>query len=145
MATRYQRITALQEPFDLGADAVSRNRIGFNIYAQKDVSSTFEEELVKILELANVGTFNRTIFIGATATIPGGAPGALPKAQLVPTIHITPTGGSSPELTHNSASPQYSRRTAQVLVRGSDYVAARNLAQSAFDALTVVRNTTVTL
>src|SRR5262245_60130482 len=115
MPTRYQRITALQEPFDLGADAVSRNRIGFNIYVQKDVSTTFEEELVKLLEQANVGTFNRNIFLGATATIPGGAPGAQPKAQLFPTIHITPTGGSSPELTHNSASPQYSRRTAQIL------------------------------
>lgn len=145
MATRYQQIDAMQTPFDLGLDANNRARVGFNIMARKDPSPTFEDELVKILETANVGRFGTTIFVGGGASIPGGAVGSAPAAQLPASLHITPTGGPAPERVHNQAAPAYHRPTAQLVARASDFAAARSLAWRAYDAMVAVRNTTITL
>lgn len=145
MATRYQQIDAMQTPFDLGLDANNRARVGFNIMARKDPSTTFEEELVKILEDANIGTFGTTIFVGGGASIPGGPVGTAPRADLPPSLHITPTGGPAPERVHNQVAPSYHMPTAQLVARALDYASARNLAWSAFNALVAIRNVTVTL
>jgi hypothetical protein len=142
--TRYLRIEALQTPFDLGLDANGRARVGFNIIAYKVPSTTFEDEVVSILVSANVGVKDKTILIGAGASIPGSAVGSAPRSDIPPSIHITPTGGPAPELVHNQTLPAYHRPTAQIVARAMDFVAARTLAWSAFNALVSVKNTTVT-
>ena len=137
MATFYQEINLLQEPFDLGTDDKGRVRIAFNLNAVKRPSDTFAEEIVKLLTTAGVGTGGTNIFIGSGAAIPTGSG---------PYLNIVETGGLTPRRTHNSvATPAYTRPSAQIVARASSYAAARTMARAAYNALVGVRNTEITV
>jgi hypothetical protein len=131
--TWYREITPLQEPFDIGLDEAGRPMICFNIICVKRPSTTFIGELLKLLQ--SVGAFGTTIFAGSAAVLPTSGT----------FLSIVETGGTSPERTQNSVStPAYQRPSAQIVARADTYVAAKTLANAAYDALVGVRNQNVT-
>jgi hypothetical protein len=132
----YREIEMLQEPFDMGLDDTKRVRFAFNIEAIKSYSTTFEEEISKLLTDAGVGTFATSIFIGSAASIPTG---------VGPYLSIVATPGMRPERTHNEiATPAAQRPSAQLVTMATSYVAAKTMALAAYAALVGVRNRTVT-
>jgi hypothetical protein len=134
--TWYLTIDELQQPFDLGLDSDGRSRVSFNIMATKRYSTTFIEELVKLLEDASVGTSGTNIFAASSADIPTGDG---------PYLLIRPTSGLFSLRTHNKTTePAYPRPTAQIIVRARTYGAAETMANNAFIALVNVRNQNVT-
>lgn len=137
MTARYLQIMAAQDPFDPGLTELGRAELIFNIDIVKVYSETVEEELVKILTDASVGTANVNIFAGSGANIPAKGDG--------PYLSIIVQGGAGPDRTHNQISPPaYSRPSAQIFVRGKTYTATRTMAFAAMRALEAVRNTTIT-
>lgn len=93
---------------------------------------SFVDDLITILEEANVGTRAVSIFVGAKASLPDG-PG--------PFITIIQTGGAPPVGTHNMTTlPAYVRPSAQIMARGEDAEAVENMAQAAYNALFPIRN-----
>jgi len=132
---RYLDIQPLQDPFDDGREG-QHQRITFNVAISKVYSETLEEELIKILTDANVGT-SENIFAGSKAAVPEGEG---------PYLHVISTGGAAPQRIHNEISPPaYPQPTAQIVVRANSIVTARTMAFAAYLALSAVRNTTVTL
>lgn len=92
----------------------------------------FAEELVTLF--SSLGTFGSTIFIGEKTAIPSGDG---------PYLSIIETGGSGPQRIQNQLLPAYKYPTAQIVTRAKTYVAARTMAQSAWDLVASVRNQTV--
>jgi hypothetical protein len=138
MSVFYQSIKARQRPRGLGADPDGRAMLVFNIDVRKRPSTTFLEELVKILTTAGVGTFNTNIFAGEAARIPSGdSPG--------PFLLLVDTSSLSDHETHNALpGGSYEQPSASVTVIARTYVAARTMALAAHGALRVVRNQDVT-
>jgi len=132
---RYLSINPLQEPFDLGTDEKGRARVRFNILCEKTESSTFEEEIVKILTDASVGTGGVDIFFSSKVSIPSGDG---------PYLTINSTGGPGGRKIQNQTAPAYPRPTASITTRAKNYVDARTMAWAAYDALVLVKNQTVT-
>lgn len=92
----------------------------------------FIDDLITILEDADVGDINVDIFVGPGAVIPAG-PG--------PYLTITQTGGSAPEGTHNSMEePAYVRPSAQFYVRGLALDEVVEMANAAYLAVFPIRN-----
>ncbi len=131
MSARYLTIDPLQEPFDFGTDDAGRARSRFNILCEKTESTVFEEEVVKILENAGVGTGGVNIFFSSKASIPQG-PG--------PYLSVISTGGAGGRKVQNQIRPAYLRPTAAITTRATNYVDARTMAWAAYNALVVVKN-----
>ena len=130
----FQSIMPDQEPFDMGTDENGRARVVFNVRCVKTPSDTFEEELVKLLETALVGTFGTNIFASSMAAVPIGDG---------PYLTIITTGGTAPMYNQNTSTPAHQRPSAQLVARAGSYPAARTMARAAYDALSKVRNVTV--
>ena len=92
------------------------------------------EDVASLISGAGVAALNTTMFLSTAASIPAGAG---------PYLLIVETGGLEPERLHNFAEPAYERPGAQITVRASSYVSARNMARLAFDAVDGVYNTTI--
>jgi hypothetical protein len=131
----YQRIKALQEPFDLGLDEKERSKVQFNIMAIKEPSATFLEEICKYLEIQGVGIRATNIFASTKSSIPAG---------VGPYLSVIESGGTGPKMEQDSDYPAFQQPTAVIVARGGDYVAARTMARAAYDALVVVKNQTLT-
>lgn len=142
--TRYSKIIALQQPFDLGLDSNTKQRTGFNILAMKDASATFARELVQILRDAGVDELQIGQKVYTIKLLVGSTSG-LPTANDDGSVHITETGGTGPELLHNQTMPAYHRPSAQIVARHRDYDISRQIANRAYDALVAVKNATVTI
>ena len=134
--TWYQRIRPLQKLIDLGADMDSgRARVAFNVEIKKGPSETLLEELVKILDDADVGTLNTNIFCGSKAQVP---------AEGGPYLVLNETGGAPSEYIHNDRGPAYERPNVQVLCVSPKYKDARALLADAYEALSIISNRDVT-
>lgn len=131
--TWYVKIEAMNDINELGLDERGRMRFSCNFLAEKRPSTTFAEELVAILIAA--GLSSPSIYVGTKVAIPDDAG---------PYLSIIETGGAAPICTQNSLVPAYQRPTAQLVGRAGTYAAARGILAQAFNALTVVRNQTVT-
>ena len=127
--TWYQKLTALQEPFDVGLDDNGRAQVSFNVMATKASSDTFLQELISLLVDGSVGEFapadpdDRNIFVSSKDQIP---------AEGGPFLSLTATGGAAPVNIHNDINPPaYPRQTAQIIVRSPDFLDALGMAQAA--------------
>lgn len=132
--TWYLSITAASEVFYINTDDKGRELLVFNLAAEKAPSTTFEEELLGLLEAAGVGQRGVNLFIAHKDAIPPG-PG--------PYLSIRTTGGLGPRSTQNKKNA-YRRPGAQVTARAEKYKDARAMADAAFEALTTVTNREVT-
>jgi hypothetical protein len=132
---RYLMVDALSPPRAAGVDGERRQVFTFTVVFMKHPTGTFAEEAVALLVAAGVGVFNQDIFMGDVVTIPpeGG-----------PYIHLTESGGTSNERTHNIRGPAYERPGLIVRVHDPDYLVCRNKARHAYDTLVSVTNQTVT-
>lgn len=131
--TFYREINPRGEPADLGLDETGqRVMVVVNIDVVKEQSATFEEEIVKLLEDAGVGTRNVDIFVSSQSELPDGDG---------PFLHLTSSGGPPPLRKQNQvATPAYPRPSMKIIAYGVTYAAARTLARSAYVALSGVRN-----
>lgn len=144
MATRYQRIVPVQEPFDLGAWQ-EYAQWAFNVQITRAYSTEqVGKELAAVLVAAGVGTYGTDLFVSSMAKMPSGCG---------PFIFITMAGGLNPVTTHSSPLPHQQRPSAQVLVRAKDdehrvpiggSAAAEQTARAAYAALAAVVNQDVT-
>lgn len=142
----YREITPLQPPYDLGLDDAGRCKVQFNLMAVRSKSSTFLEELVKILTTAAPLTFvytgaGRNVFLTTNAKLPIPTPTNQARG---PYISLIETGGTRGQRIQQVAGTTYERVTALIVVRATDYVVARTMAHAAYDAFDVVRNQVVT-
>lgn len=129
--TWYRDVQPQQEPFDLGEpDEAGRVQLVFFVIATKRPSATFIEELIAILEAADVGTERQTIF--------GTSLGNLPAQGRF--LSITATPGAPPLGTHNDGVGAYRRPSARILVAAPNWPEASALAESAWKALSDCRN-----
>lgn len=94
----------------------------------------FLDEIAARLAALSVGTPGSNIILGSKGTVPVGDG---------PYLSLTETGGNGPRRVHNYPGPNTQRPSAQVLVRASNYVAARTMAKAAYQALDGVFNTTL--
>lgn len=95
----------------------------------------FLDDLVTLIEDANVGEFNVDLFLTTKGDLP-----LLPSGV----ISIVETGGTDPLRIQNSvARPAYIRPTAQITARASSPDLARAKAQACYDAIVGVRNSWV--
>ena len=97
------------------------------------------EDISSLLTTAGVGVLNTDIFLGTSANIPAG---------VGPYLLIKETAGIAPERLHtddtgvlNAAA--YERPGAQITVRSTVYINARNMARAAYNALDGTYNTTI--
>ncbi len=146
----YLEILATQRPFPLEVDENERSMFSVNFQAKSNqLCDDWERDVIRLL--LNVGvapvvvpvagitfTFplgNRqtdNTFIGAAAVIPTGSG---------PYVQVMDTGGAEPLETHDDGLQE--QLSVQLLVRGSDYFEARDLALLCWRALDGVRDTTV--
>ena len=94
----------------------------------------FLDEIKDRLVAQGVGVFGSTIILGSKGVIPTGDG---------PLLSVIETGGTGPLRIHNVAAAHVQRPTAQVLVRGKNYVAARTMAKNAYLALDGIFNTSL--
>lgn len=132
--TWYRDIQPLGEPYDLGdLDEAGRVQLVFRIVATKRASDTFLEELMTILEDAQVGRRRVDIFGGSLATVP-------PEGRY---LSIATEPGPGPIGTHSGKDAgvgAYRRPAAKILVAAATLQAAEKMAQAAWLALTNCRN-----
>lgn len=132
--TFYQKISSMGEVGYLSTDSSGREMFGFNIIAIKRHSLTFEEEIVKLLEAAELGVLGETIFAARKQAVPPGAG---------PFYSLRRTPGMGPIQTQNKVNA-YRRPGMQVIARAADLREARKAADAAYEVLTSVRNQDVT-
>lgn len=133
----YLRISPIGDLVDMGTVNGRRNVV-FNVRAMKLDSTTFEEELVKILQGAGLGTPGVNLFASGAAEIPPLSP-----STPGPYIVVASTGGIAPSWTHDGGA-SYHRPSAQISVHATTYSSARAAAKTAYGALAAVNNQTVT-
>jgi hypothetical protein len=95
----------------------------------------FLDEIKDRLVAQGVGVYGSNIFLGSKAIIPTG---------VGPYLSLTETGGSAPTRIHNVPGAHTQRPTAQVLVRGANYLTTRTMSKAAYAALDGIFNTTLT-
>ena len=135
--TKFLSIQPIQEPFDLGQDQSGRSQIVFNVNAFCEATEEFLEEAAQVLLDAAVGTLNDDVFVGSRPTMPTGNG---------PYLSLLETGGLPPAHTQSQVSPPaYQRPSAQVVVRGRSYQAARAMAREAYNAFCGVINEEITV
>jgi hypothetical protein len=127
--TWYISIVPKQELMDLAVDDDSRSKVGFNVDIRKRPSATVLEEIYGLL--AGVVLPSGRILCSTKSIVPAGDG---------PFITLTETGGTGPQMMHDTIAPSYPRPSMQILARARDYVDARAAAQAAYDVLSVVRN-----
>jgi hypothetical protein len=133
MATRYLEILARQRPFPFDVDDNDRVLFSCNYDALAAAPVTaFEDEIMKLISNAGLGTFGVDSFIGPDAVVPTGDG---------PYINIIDTGGLDPMETHNGST--YERLSVQIVVRATNFTAARTRALAVWRTLDGVRDTTV--
>jgi hypothetical protein len=126
--TYYRELDVLQEPTDVGLDAAGRARVAFNVYAIKEASATFAEELAARLVSQGVVASGQ-VYIGTAAE------------PVPPCVSIILTGGRAPERLQDQISPPaYQQPTAQIVARAATYAEAHALARAAYNVLVGVRN-----
>ena len=94
----------------------------------------FLDEIASHLVTQGVGVLGSNIFLGSGAVIPAGDG---------PYMTLTETGGTAPTRIHNIATAHTQRPTAQILVRGKNYVTTRAMAKAAYTALDGKFNATI--
>ena len=94
----------------------------------------FLDELKDRLVAQGVGVFGSNIILGSKGVIPDGDG---------PILSILETGGTAPLRVHNEAAAHVQRPSAQILVRGKNYVATRTMAKNAYLALDGIFNTSL--
>ena len=135
--TWYLGLMPQQEPFDVGPDENGRAQFSCNFLALKRPSATFVQEILALLEEAEVGTRAVTLF--------GSSQVALPGPEVAgPFLVVRATGGTAPQGTHNDGAGAYRQPGLQVLVHALDAAAAETMALAAYDALVGVRNVGLT-
>lgn len=146
----YLEILATQRPFPLQVDENERTQFSVNFQGKtnQDVDD-WERDVIRLL--MNIGvtpvvvpvaailyTFpdgnrnNDNTFIGLTSVLPTGDG---------PFVQVMDTGGTAPLETHNGDTQD--QLSVQLLVRGGNYFAARDLALACWRLLNGVRDTTV--
>ena len=135
MSTTYLNINAVQRPFPFNVDENGRVMFSSNFTAQAhgDVDS-WEQELRKLIVTAGLGTAGTDLFIGPDVTLPVGDG---------PYIQIIDTGGAAPFQAHGANGSLYERLSAQIVVRGAEYLVTRDRALAIWRTLHGVRNQTV--
>ena len=99
---------------------------------------TWLDDLVTLMDDANVGTLGVDLFTSTKASPPILASGEA-------TLNIVETSGSSPERTQNYViRPAYLNLSAQFMARAGTYSKAKAKAQAAYDAVVGIRNSWVT-
>jgi hypothetical protein len=142
-ATCYLQILSTQRPFPFQVDENERTMFSVNFQAMSAQEvDDWERDLIRLLVSAPVAGIVYTFpdgrrstdntFIGPKAVIPTGAG---------PYVSILDTGGAAPFETHNGDKQE--QLSAQLIIRGGSYYAARDLAIACWRALDGVRNTTV--
>lgn len=141
---RYQQITALQEPFDLGPWEGYTQWV-FNVQIERDYSETQPAlELAAVIEEAGLGVHGRDVFTASVAKVPSGAG---------PYVFVTMYGGLAPVKVQNRVLPAMQRPTAQIMVRAKDNgnripagasAAAEQRARAVYAALVAVVNRDIT-
>lgn len=134
--TCYLEITDDHEPIEIDIDVgEDRTMWSLNFSAMTDgVVTEFVEDLVRLCQIAGIALVeNVDTIYGRKKAWPSGAG---------PFHRFIPTSGPFAMLTHNGDSQE--RPSAQVVVIGRDYDAARARALAIWRTLRVVRNTTVT-
>lgn len=138
LGTWYLSLTPINEPRDLQQlDEAQRAQIVFEVLALKRPSATFVEELLQVLEEANVGQEKENLFGTSLADIPttGG-----------PFLSIVTIAGAEPIGTHTAAAGKpsgmgaYRRPAARILVRSPKASDAEAMAQAAYQAFVDCRN-----
>lgn len=129
--THYLSISPQQEPFDIGLDDEGRTQYVFNVLVTMRPGGEVLDELVALLEADGVGVETQTIFMASAAKLPQGPSPAF--------LHLKITGGLAPAGTHNDGIGAYRRPGVQVIARGTP-VAAKALADAAYNALVAVQN-----
>lgn len=146
-STRYLEINALQSPMSIGNDQPGRAMLSFNILCSHvGAPKTFEEDISKIIQDAGLGspavlnlsnnTWTGNIFIGPNAKMPEGT------NAIGPYISIIAYGGRAPDDSHDGQ--RISRPAAQIIVRATNYFAARNKAAAIHAAVHGKHNVTIT-
>lgn len=135
--TWYQRITPMQEPYELEPTAPGgRPWVVFNVEIVKGNSETLLEEIVQILVSAGVGQLGVDIFCSSDAPLPGAG---------TTFLHLKEQSGASGLKTQNRKGPSYPRPTVQVFAIADKYRDARAKARAAFNVLAIVVNQDVVL
>lgn len=119
----------LQEPFDFGQDERHRCVYAMNVEAMKRPSSTFIEEVLFLLEDAELGTREEDIFGTSVASIPDGDG---------PYLNLMSVPGAGP--LEVKGGPGYRQPRARLLVYAKSSAAAKAKAHEAYEALRAVRN-----
>jgi hypothetical protein len=131
--TRYVEILALQRPFPYDVDGLRRTLFSCNYTALAAAPVTsWADEVVRLIELAGLGTYGSDIFIGPSLDAPAGDG---------PYVHVVDTGGIPPNETHNG--DKYERLSVQIIVRAADALAGETRAVAIWRALDGRRNLTV--
>jgi len=133
-STRYLEIIALQSPISIGNDVNDRAMLSFNVLS-KHVGSpvAFGKEICKLIQNASLATLGTDMFYGSKSQLPTTAG---------PFISVSPTGGLSPEQTHNG--DKLSRPSAQIIVRAVSWTIAEDKANAIHALLDGQHNVTVT-
>jgi len=135
--TWYRDIQPLGEPFGLDElDEAGRVQLVFRLVATKRASETFLQELMTILERANVGRRKVDIIGGTLAPIPASGRYLL----------ITVEAGPIPIGTHSGKDAgiaAYRRPAARILIGAASMPEAEAMAQAAYKALSACRNRNV--
>jgi len=129
--TRWLSATALQDPFDLGADANERAQWTVNVLVTKADSATFLFEALAVLDAAGVGVPGETLLGGADVQIPDGDG---------PFLFVTVGGGLPPLRTQGS---RYPRPTAQLTGIAANAADAIATVHAGLAALLAVENADV--
>lgn len=126
--TWYLNISKLAEPVDFGKDETGRPVVALNFEAHKAESATFEEEILSLLEAAEVGRRGVDMFASSAAIVPDGAGPFL-------VMHTTP--GATRIRTRTT---ELVKQSARILVFAGTTTAAKAMAFAARAALKDLRN-----
>lgn len=129
--TSYHFIEAVQRPFLLPQlDAEGRSVYSVNFVGHTNGStSTFEDEIAKLLDDNNIATLITDLFIGVVPNFPNGDG---------PYTQIINTGGRSSEQAHDNSTEEYPR--IQILVRAKGNKSARDKVFEIYDLIDKTRD-----
>lgn len=142
--TAYMELLANQSPFTIGVDDNSRVMFSCNYRVRADSPiAKFEEEIVRLLTNADLGTPLATTAAGYVGDTVTGPATPLPTAGDGPFVRVLSYGGMEPLETHDAQKDE--RPFVQILTYAKSYVAARNRAMSIFRELDGKRGFTVSV
>lgn len=139
MATvHYVLISAQNEPsrLGLGLDEQERDQVAFDVLCYKRPSTSYEDELLGILEDAGVGVVGENLFAGAKVRMPG-------KENPGPFLMLYSGAGGPPSGTHDQGRAAWRHPGAHLVVHAADPRAADQMAHAAYLALIAIVNADV--